>query len=196
MGPRNYQRELDCIISSLTKKPTLLLHVCCAPCASYVLEYLQPYFEITAFYYNPNIQPLEEYQKRLREVRRLCNDIMRVPLLEGEYEQQVYSTTVRGLEQEPEGGKRCTGCIRLRLQKTAELADSQQYDYFASSLSISPHKNAVLINTLGEELQRSSRWLPNDFKKRGGYLRSIALCKQYNIYRQQYCGCLFGAKTE
>lgn len=186
----NYQLSMEKIIGGLgEKKPRLLLHVCCAPCFSYPLELLHPHFDITAFYYNPNIMPLAEYEKRLGEFEKL----RRYPfvLRAGEWDNPRFLDCVRGMEELPEGGSRCGLCIGLRLEKTAELAAAEGFDYFATTLTVSPHKNAPLINTLGEELAARCgvKWLPSDFKKKEGYKRSIALCRELEIYRQDYCGC-------
>lgn len=205
MSKCNYQKKLDQIIESIGcgceegRRPSLLLHCCCAPCSSYVLEYLVPYFNITVFYYNPNITPQEEYAKRVRELARFIEEAgykERVRLVEGAYDPQVFFEAVKGLEHLPERGDRCKVCYRLRMKEAAELAASMDSDYFTTTLSISPHKNADWINEIGEELEKSYgvRHLPSDFKKRGGYLRSIRLSKEYGLYRQDYCGCVFSKK--
>ncbi len=201
---RNYQRELDGLLAELQKEnraPALLLHSCCAPCSSYVLEYLSNYFRITVFYYNPNIDPPEEYRKRAAEQQ---NFIARLPVkypvrfLEGEYVPQDYYAAVKGLEQEPEGGARCRKCFRLRLEKTAAAAVREQADYFATTLTISPLKNARAINEIGEALAEEYHllWLPSDFKKKEGFKRSGELSRQYGLYRQNYCGCRFSLPQE
>ena len=202
MTPRNYSREMDALLSRLgeeNRRPKLLLHSCCAPCSSYVLEYLCPHFEITVFFYNPNIHPAAEYEHRLSEQRRLV-DIMRknypdLSLIEGEYDAERYFEESRGFESEPEGGKRCDRCFSLRLSETAKLALEKKFDYFATTLTVSPHKNAPLINEVGERmaLDFGAVYLPSDFKKKGGYQRSIQLSKEYGLYRQNYCGCIFAA---
>ncbi len=200
MNPVPYQKQLDEIIEGLEgKTPTLLLHACCAPCSSYCLEYLSKYFRITVFYYNPNITEYEEYEKRAEEEKRLIREMHfenPVQILEGPYEPKRYLEAVRGLEQEKEGGKRCEACFRLRLQKTAALASELGYDYFTTSLTISPLKNARLLNETGEEASSmyGVRFLPSDFKKKGGYQRSIELSKEYGLYRQNYCGCVFSKR--
>ena len=203
MQKRNYQRELDDIIENIsTEAPRrLLLHSCCAPCSSYVLEYLSQYFEITLFYYNPNIGSAEEYDKRINELKSLIsrvNYLHPVTLIEGKYEPEVFYETVRGLEQEPERGRRCYECYKLRLKKTAELAKELGTDYFTTTLSISPMKNADWLNSIGEELSDDYQisYLPSDFKKKGGYQRSIELSKEYGLYRQDYCGCVFSHKEK
>lgn len=196
---------MDALLSRLgeeNRRPKLLLHSCCAPCSSYVLEYLCPHFEITVFFYNPNIHPAAEYEHRLSEQRRLV-DIMRIDypdlsLIEGEYDAERYFEESRGFESEPEGGKRCDRCFSLRLSETAKLALEKKFDYFATTLTVSPHKNAPLINEVGERmaLDFGVVYLPSDFKKKGGYQRSIQLSKEYGLYRQNYCGCIFAADGE
>ena len=193
---RNYQKELDLLISSLGKKPRLLLHACCAPCASYVLEYLNKYFYITLFFYNPNIDSAEEYEKRKLELARLVSELSlknRVSIINGDYNPDLFLNASRGLEGEPERGARCDKCFALRLEESARLAKEQDFDYFCTTLSISPHKNAALLNKIGEDLavKYGVPYLPSDFKKKGGYLRSIELSKKYNLYRQDFCGCKF-----
>lgn len=192
----NYQRELDKLISSLDKTPRLLLHSCCAPCSSYCLEYLSQYFSITVLYYNPNISPEEEFRKRAEEQRRLIAELPvknPVSLVVDEYEPDVFYNAVKGLENAPEGGERCFVCYRLRLERAARYAAEHGFDYFCSTLSISPLKNAQKLNEIGAELSEiySVPNLPNDFKKMGGYLRSIELSREYDLYRQNYCGCAF-----
>ena len=199
-GPsRNYAKELERLIQKLQqegKVPRLLLHACCAPCSSAVLEYLSQYFAITLLYYNPNIAPLEEYQKREAELRRLVSQmkfIHPVELLPCQYDGQAFVQAARGLEGEPEGGKRCEACFRLRLRYAAQEAAHLRLDYYTTTLSISPMKNAPLLNQLGEEIGREFgvAHLPSDFKKKDGYKRSVQLSKEYDLYRQDYCGCAF-----
>lgn len=199
-GPsRNYAKELERLIQKLQqegKVPRLLLHVCCAPCSSAVLEYLSQYFAITLLYYNPNIAPLEEYQKREAELRRLVSQMKfthPVALLPCQYDGQAFVQAARGLEGEPEGGKRCEACFRLRLRYAAQEAARLRFDYYTTTLSISPMKNAPLLNQLGEEIGREFgvAHLPSDFKKKDGYKRSVQLSKEYDLYRQDYCGCAF-----
>ncbi len=193
----NYQLMLDKIIAQNNNNiPSLLLHSCCGPCSSYVLEYLTKHFDITVFFYNPNIYPEAEYFKRLDTQKQLLERmsfVNPVSLIEGEYDPENYLAAVRGQEEYREGGARCSTCFTLRLDKTAELAKSKGFDYFATTLTVSPHKNAQIINTLGYDLSEKYdvRWLPSDFKKREGYKRSIELSKQYDLYRQEYCGCSF-----
>lgn len=198
----NYQLLLNKTIAELekTKKtPSLLLHACCAPCSSYVLEYLSEYFNITVFYYNPNITDEAEYKKRVLEEQRLIAEMPTkspVKFLEGEYEPERFFDMSRGLENVPEGGERCFKCYRLRLAVTAEAAKEKQFDYFTTTLSISPLKNAQKLNEIGaEEAERVGiPYLFSDFKKREGYKRSIQLSAQYGLYRQNYCGCIFSKK--
>lgn len=198
---RNYQKELDKILEKPeTIGKTLFLHSCCAPCSSYVLEYLRHFFRITVFYYNPNISMEPEYRKRVEEQKRLIqayNDTLEegypISIVEGDYEPEKFYEMAKGLEQCPEGGERCFACYELRLRKTAELALADKFDYFTTTLTISPLKNAGKLNEIGERLaeEYSISWLPSDFKKRGGYQRSIELSKEYELYRQNYCGCIY-----
>ncbi len=195
----NYQKELDQIIEklSLTKhRPKLLIHSCCAPCSSYVLEYLSEFFDITIFYYNPNIYPAEEYARRVEEQKHLIEEMplkSKVHFLQGEYRPEVYYSAIKGLEGEKEGGERCFICYRLRLTEAARLAKEGGFEYFTTTLSISPHKNAKKLNEIGEELGKEYgvAHLPSDFKKKNGFKRSIELSKEYSLYRQDYCGCVF-----
>lgn len=194
---RNYQRELEQLIDSLQIeeiRPSLFLHSCCAPCSSYVLAYLSQYFDITLFYYNPNIMPKEEYQKRLSEQIRLLHEVYSdgmIHFMEGKYEPDKFHQMAKGLEHEPEGGIRCFQCYELRLCETAKRAKEGGFDYFATTLSISPHKNAAKLNEIGEAVAKKYKvaHLPSDFKKKDGYKKSIELSKKYNLYRQEYCGC-------
>lgn len=219
---RNYQKELDKIIDKITgemtggtvdgkgekpiQAPRLFLHSCCAPCSSYVLEYLRVYFRITVFYYNPNISRETEYRKRVEEQKRLIMaynegaDIdapaYPIAIVEGDYEPERFYEIAKGLEKCPEGGERCFACYEQRLGKTAELASAGGYDYFTTTLTISPLKNAVKLNEIGECLAEEYhvKWLPSDFKKKGGYQRSIVLSKEYGLYRQNYCGCIYSER--
>lgn len=194
---RNYFKELEGLIAGLEGTvPKLLLHACCAPCSSAVLEYLAPHFRIYLLYYNPNIAPRAEYQKRLEELRRLLCEMplpRPVELLPCEYRGEDFARMAQGLEAEPEGGARCMACYRLRLREAAMAARDHQMDYFTTTLSISPLKNARALNQIGEELaaEFGVRHLPSDFKKREGYKRSIQLSRQYGLYRQDYCGCVY-----
>lgn len=194
----NYQKELEKLISTLDHKSTLLLHSCCAPCSSYVLEYLEPYFKITVLYYNPNIEPINEYLKRKEEqINFIKNVHPNISILDVQYDNDLYSGVVEGLEGEREGGSRCYKCYKLRIEKTASLADDK-YEYFGTTLSVSPHKNANFINEIGKELEQkyNSKFLISDFKKNEGYKRSIVLSKEYNLYRQDYCGCKYSKRTD
>ena len=196
---RNYSKELERLIEKLQqeqKVPTLLLHACCAPCSSAVLEYLSRYFSITILYYNPNITPYEEYQKREAELRRLVaemNFVHPVEILPCEYDGPAFAEAAKGLEGEPEGGKRCEACFRLRLRHAAQEAARLHFDYYTTTLSISPMKNAPLLNRLGEEIgaEYGVAHLPSDFKKKDGYKRSVILSKEHALYRQDYCGCVY-----
>jgi len=202
MNPRNYQKELDQIIEEIkvqNKVPRLLIHSCCAPCSSYVLEYLSQYFEITVYFYNPNIYPPLEYIRRVEEQDRLIqemNFVHPVTLQTGAYEPQEFYRIVEGLEKEPEGGIRCFHCYELRLQEAAKIAQAGRFDYFTTTLSISPLKNADKLNEIGEKLGREYRvaYLPSDFKKKNGYKRSVELSKEHDLYRQDYCGCVFSQR--
>ena len=195
----NYQKQLDELLDEIQasgKTPHLLLHSCCAPCSSYVLEYLSKYFKITVFYYNPNIEPEKEYKKRALEQKRLVHQMTLknpVEFIEGEYKPADFYNSVKGLEHIPEGGERCFACYRLRLEKTAELASQLGADYFTTTLSISPLKNADVINKIAAELSEKYhvKNLPSDFKKKEGYKRSIVLSVIFSLYRQDYCGCIF-----
>ena len=202
MNQRNYQKELDQVIAGLEeqgKVPRLLLHSCCAPCSSYVLEYLSRYFDITVYFYNPNIDQPEEYKRRVKEQQRLIASmdfIHPVTLETGAYEPEEFHRIVRGLEKEPEGGARCFKCYELRLQEAAKVAQAGRFDYFTTTLSISPLKNAEKLNEIGEKLAKEYRvpYLPSDFKKKNGYKRSVELSEKYNLYRQDYCGCIYSQK--
>ncbi|MEG2380237.1 MAG: epoxyqueuosine reductase QueH [Oscillospiraceae bacterium] len=208
MNAINYQNELDKIIKDIEtqkvnedenknkKLPTLLLHSCCAPCSSYVLEYLSKYFKITVLFYNPNITPEEEYEKRRLELKRLISEIEvenEILVMESFYNPKDFFDISKGLETAKEGGERCFKCFELRLRETAKLAAKGGFDYFTTTLTISPLKNAKKINEIGEklELEYSVKHLPSDFKKREGYKRSIILSQKHNLYRQNYCGCVF-----
>lgn len=200
MNKINYQKELDKIIEKDgNSKPRLLLHSCCAPCSSYVLEYLSRHFDITVFYFNPNISPESEYVKRVNEVKRLIAEMPEctgVKFLEGRYEPQEFYDCARGLEDEPEGGERCLKCFRLRLMEAARAAKEINADYVCTTLTISPLKNAENLNRIGEEAAASLgiKWLPSDFKKKNGFKRSIELSDKYNLFRQNYCGCIFSKR--
>ena len=199
MNKINYQKETDKITSLIQNEgtaPRLMLHSCCAPCSSYTLEYLSQYFEITVFYFNPNISPREEFEKRFEEQKRLIEALPaknRISLIKGEYNPSDFYEIAKGLEDCKEGYERCFKCYRLRLEKTAEIASEQGFDYFCTTLSISPLKNSQKINEIGFEVGKkySVKWLPSDFKKKEGYKRSIELSKEYDLYRQNFCGCIY-----
>lgn len=197
MNKINYQKLTDKVIDGLGERvPKLLLHSCCAPCSSYTLEYLANYFEITVLYYNPNISPEGEFEKRFAEQKRLIESMPakhKITLIKGEYNYEDFEKIARGYEDVPEGGERCFRCYRLRLSRAAELAREQGFDYFCTTLSISPLKNSQKINEIGYELEKEYgvAWLPSDFKKREGYKRSIELSREYNLYRQNFCGCIY-----
>ena len=196
---QNYQKMLEETIAKNQREervPSLLLHSCCAPCSSYCLEYLSQYFKITVFYYNPNIYPEEEYTKRVAEQQHFIERLPAkypISFVEGTYDKESFYEMARGLEDVKEGGERCFRCYRLRLEKTAELAKKNNFDYFCTTLSISPLKNSQKINEIGFELEKELdvKWLPSDFKKKEGYKRSIELSHEYNLYRQNYCGCVY-----
>ena len=204
MNRRNYQRELETVIKeneSKSRVPRLLLHSCCAPCSSYVLEYLSDYFEITVFYYNPNISPAEEYEKRAAEQQHLIRELPvkhPVTLVVGAYEPERFYALSKGFETVPEGGERCFRCYRLRLEEAAKMAAEGGFDYFATTLTISPLKNAGKLNEIGEELSQIYKveHLPSDFKKKNGYRRSVELSAEYGLYRQNYCGCVFSKREQ
>ncbi len=191
----NYQLETEKIIKSLKNKPKLLLHSCCAPCSTYVVEYLAQHFDVCMLYYNPNIFPLEEYHLRLAEVNKLAEHFD-VKYMETDWDNEQFCKAVKGLENEPEGGKRCEVCIAMRMQKTAELAKELNYDYFTTSLSISPLKNAKMINEIGERLQNEFGvlHLTSDFKKKDGYKKSTVLSNELGFYRQNFCGCVYSMR--
>lgn len=199
MNKINYQKELDKLINRLeleNKTPTLLLHSCCAPCSSYVLEYLSNYFKITIFFYNPNIYPKEEYIRRVEEQKRLIRSMNvknEIKFIEGRYDPNEFFTISKGLEDLKEGGARCFKCYELRLKEACEVAEKKEFDYFTTTLSISPFKNAQKLNEIGKNISENSKvnYLFSDFKKKEGYKRSIELSHKYNLYRQDYCGCVF-----
>lgn len=199
---RNFQKELDSVILKLEKDgkvPTLLLHSCCAPCSSYVISYLSDYFHITIFYYNPNIYPDEEYAKRVVEQKRFISEYpakYEVQFIEGDFNTKLFYDAVKGLEDVPEGGTRCEACFRLRLNETARIAKENGFDYFTTTLTISPLKNAAVLNQIGEEVAADVgvSFLNSDFKKKNGYKQSVELSAQYGLYRQDYCGCVFSKR--
>ncbi|MCI8372977.1 MAG: epoxyqueuosine reductase QueH [Lachnospiraceae bacterium] len=204
MNQINYQKKLDAIIETIIEErrvPSLLLHSCCAPCSSYCLEYLSEYFAITVFYYNPNIYPDEEYWKRAREQQHFIERLPAknaIQYLEGVFEKEQFYQMAKGLEECKEGGERCWHCYELRLRKTAEMAKKLQMDYFSTTLSISPLKDAQKLNEIGIRLGEEYEvdYLVSDFKKKNGYKRSIELSKDYGLYRQDYCGCVFSKNFE
>ena len=205
----NYQKELDALLAAFqpetTVKPSLLLHACCGPCSSYVLEYLFKYFDITVFYYNPNIYPHEEYQRRLAELRKLYETFPpalegKVKVVEEAYDPEDFYKAVGTREEpeladEPEKGERCRRCYEFRLRRAFEYATTGGYDYFCTTLSISPFKDAEKLNVIGQELEAENpsgpHWLPSDFKKKGGFKRSLEISEEYGMYRQDYCGCIY-----
>lgn len=201
---RNFQKELDSLIVKNQKEgvvPSLLLHSCCAPCSSYCLQYLSEYFSITLLYYNPNIYPEEEYFKRVEEQKRLIEEMdfkNPVSFIEGSFDPKEFYNAVKGLENIKEGGERCFRCYELRLREAAEYAGKGDFDYFTTTLSISPLKNAQKINEIGEKLaaEYGVKHLPSDFKKKEGYKKSTLLSKEYGLYRQDYCGCIFSRKKD
>lgn len=210
MNLPNYQKELDGLLARLKREraagaplPSLLLHSCCAPCSSYCMQYLRQFFQLTVFYYNPNISEREEYEKRAAEQKRLIAAYNEedpghpIRVQDGDYEPDCFFQLVKGYENCPEGGERCFLCYRQRLEKTAKEASAGGYDYFCTTLSISPLKNAAKINEIGSELaeQYGVAWLPSDFKKKDGYKQSVALSGEYGLYRQDYCGCVYSREA-
>lgn len=209
MGQKlNYQKELEKVILSVkTERPSLLLHACCAPCSSYVIEYLSSFFEITLFYYNPNIYPQEEYFRRLAELKNFLPDFPpalqnKVKLVEQNYDPQDFYDSIK-IKQEPhlaleaEKGERCRRCYEFRMKKAYNYACENDFDYFCTTLSISPFKDSKKINILGKEIcVKNTKWLPSDFKKKGGFKRSLELSKEYDLYRQQYCGCIYSKNNK
>ena len=200
----NYERVMEETIAALERdgqRPQLLLHACCAPCSSATLERLADHFDVTILYYNPNIAPPEEYHRREAELERFVRDAgyaaRGITVVELPYDPQEFYTAVKGLENEPERGNRCTVCYRLRMRRAAQYAKDHGFDYFTTTLSISPHKDAKRINAIGQELEAEFgvKHLPSDFKKHNGYLRSLQLSEAYGLYRQDYCGCEFSAKA-
>ena len=199
---KNYHAETEDLISAHQARgevPTLFLHSCCAPCSSYVLEYLSQYFRITVFYYNPNIYPDEEYFHRVKEQQAFINRFPAkhpIDFVEGDFDKEAFYAAVRGLEQLPEGGERCFICYELRLREAAKYARARGMDYFCTTLSISPLKNAEKLNEIGQRLAKEYdvNYLPSDFKKKNGYKRSVEISREYGMYRQDYCGCVFSMR--
>ncbi|MBQ3601149.1 MAG: epoxyqueuosine reductase QueH [Lachnospiraceae bacterium] len=201
---KNFQKELEKIIQKNQeedKVPTLLLHSCCAPCSSYCLEYLSNFFKITIFYYNPNITEEEEYKKRVEEQKRFIHELpVKYPIsfIEGAYAPEKFYQIAKGYEKVPEGGERCFRCYQLRLEESGRVAKENHFDYFTTTLSISPLKNAEKLNEIGEEISKQFDipYLYSDFKKKEGYKRSILLSKEYQLYRQDYCGCIYSKREQ
>lgn len=198
----NYQKQTDIIINNLANsRPSLLLHACCAPCSSYVIEYLSKYFAITIFYYNPNIYPSQEYERRLEELKKFLKNFspaQEVHLIQSSYDPEDFykATNVKEekeLQAEKEKGERCRRCYLFRMKKAYEYALDNNFDWFTTTLSISPFKDSEKINTIGQELEveGKTKFLPSDFKKRSGFLRSLQLSAEYGLYRQDYCGCIY-----
>lgn len=202
MNKRNYQRELEQLIEKNKEQvKTVFLHSCCAPCSSYCLEFLSQYFQVTVFYYNPNIYPEEEYRKRVIEQQEFIKKFPakhKISFVEGEYHPQDFYNAVKGLEEIPEGGERCFACYNLRLREAYQMACAGGFDYYTTTLTISPLKNAEKLNEIGEAIAREgtgkTMFLPSDFKKKNGYKRSVELSNEYGMYRQDYCGCVFSKR--
>ena len=197
----NYQIMLDKVIEKLDYVPKLLLHACCAPCSSYVIEYLSEFFDITILFYNPNIDTIDEYNYRLSELKRFINEFKTknpVKIVDLGYLKEEYEKIVPGLENEPERGLRCLKCYELRLNKSFSYAKENNFDYITTTLTLSPHKNSQVINEIGRKLEEEYQfpYLYSDFKKREGYKRSIVLSHEYNLYRQDYCGCRFSKRRK
>ena len=198
MQKQNYQRKMEEILHQLPdgEKPSLLLHSCCGPCSTQVLRVLEPYFTISIYFYNPNVHPKSEYILRLNEQRRLLESLspeLNIGIIEAPYDPETYFQSVKGLEELGEGSERCFSCYALRLRKTANKAKEAGFDYFTTTLSISPYKNAQQLNDLGKRMEEETgvKYLYGDFKKKDGYAKSIRLSEKYNLYRQQYCGCIY-----
>ncbi|MFV0250011.1 MAG: epoxyqueuosine reductase QueH [Bacilli bacterium] len=197
----NYQKILEETIKKLNKTtPSLLLHSCCAPCSSYVLEYLSNYFKITVLYYNPNIAPIDEYNQRLEEMKKFIKEFKgenKIELIEGKYNNEDFVNMSKGLEEDIEGGERCKKCYYMRLEEAAKLA-TNNFDYFTTTLSISPLKDSQILNKMGKILANkyNVKYLYSDFKKKEGYKRSTELSKIYNLYRQNYCGCIYSKQQQ
>ena len=197
--PESYYKLCLKELENIKERKRILLHSCCAPCSSWVITFLTKYFDITILYYNPNISPIEEYNKRKEEQIRLINSIEtigKIDILDCDYDNDIYEEKIKGYEECPERGARCTICFNLRLEKTAKIAKDNNYDYFCSTLTVSPYKNAKLINQIGSDLEKkyNIKWLYSDFKKADGYKNSIELSKKYDLYRQDYCGCIYSKR--
>jgi len=199
MNKVNYQKELDKLINELEKEgrvPSLLLHSCCGPCSSYCIEYLSQFFYVTVFYYNPNIYPDDEYYHRVKEQQRFINAFPTkypVEFIEGDYDKESFYEIAKGLEHEPEKGRRCHKCYDLRLRRTAQVAKEKSFDFFTTTLTISPMKDSQVLNEIGDRIgqELGVSWLVSDFKKKEGYKRSTELSKEFDMYRQDYCGCVY-----
>ncbi len=197
----NYQNKLNELINSLSEVPHLLLHSCCGPCSTQVINYLTKHFDITVLFYNPNIEPKEEYEKRKKEQVKFLkkyNSVNQLNFIDCDYENDKYREIVKGLELLPEGSRRCEKCFDLRLEKTAQIAVSNNYDFFGTTLTVSPHKNSKVINELCEKIsiKYNIKYIYGDFKKNEGYKKSIEFSKKYDLYRQEYCGCMFSKKED
>ena len=195
----NYNNLFKNEVANFDKKHSILLHSCCAPCSSHVISVLKDYFDITILYYNPNISPIQEYEKRKQEQINFIKQLdCGIKIMDCDYDNDVYEECIKGLENEKEGGARCLKCFRLRLEKTAKLASINNFDYFCTTLTVSPYKNSQVINSIGKELMDiyNVKWLYSDFKKEEGYKHSIVLSKQYNLYRQDYCGCIYSIRNK
>lgn len=197
----NYDLKMEEIIKNTSEGSSLLLHACCAPCSSTVLERLGNFFNITILYYNPNITDKDEYEKRLEEIKKFTSSFKtkyKIEVITGRYEPREFFDIARGLENEPERGKRCYKCYKLRLEETAKVAKELNFDYFTTTLSLSPYKDANWINEIGESLQKTYNinFLYSDFKKKNGYKRSIELSREFNLYRQDYCGCVYSVRDK
>lgn len=192
----NYQKKLEELVSTLEGKPTLLLHSCCGPCSTEVIDFLKDYFEITVIYYNPNIEPYEEYLHRKSEQKRFIEEYKeaKIKFWDCDYDNEAFKKIAKGLEDAREGGARCNKCFYLRMKKAAEVAKENNFEYFGTTLTVSPHKNSSMINEVGEYISKEChiKYIYGDFKKNDGYKKSIEFSKLYNLYRQDYCGCLYG----
>lgn len=197
----NYDLLMEEQIKNMNEGSTLLMHACCAPCSSACLERLGNYFDISILYYNPNITDKDEYLKRVEEIKKFISGFKTkypIKLIEGRYDPKEFFEIAKGLEDEPERGKRCFKCYKLRLEETAKVASEKEFDYFCTTLTLSPYKNATWLNEIGEELNNNynSTYLYSDFKKKNGYKRSIELSKEFDLYRQDYCGCVYSLRDE
>ncbi len=203
MENKNYQKVLLELVKDFKDKPTLLLHSCCGPCSTYVINFLKDYFKITVYYYNPNIEPKEEYLKRKQEQIKFIEaynleNLEKIEFLDCDYDNEAFREIAQGLEKEKEGGARCGKCFYLRLKNTALKAKTENYKYFGTTLTVSPHKNSRLINEIGEKIAKevNIKFIYGDFKKNDGYKKSIEYSKKYHLYRQDYCGCNYGRECQ